>query len=101
MKIRRDARSEEPCAEGSDKEGNKDRCGGLSAAFRAVWSEKWVPASSCYRDACVFGRFAFGTWGPAAVLLPRRNGKINSNLITFCACRLGTGAGKMLCGVRF
>ncbi|AAF40654.1 hypothetical protein NMB0197 [Neisseria meningitidis MC58] len=39
--------------------------------------------------------------GPAAVLLPRRNGKINSNLITFCACRLGTGAGKMLCGVRF
>ncbi|MBZ5718424.1 hypothetical protein LAZ26_12385, partial [Haemophilus influenzae] len=48
--------------EGSDTEGYKDRCGGLSAAFRAVWSEKWVPASSCYRDACVFGRFAFGAW---------------------------------------
>ncbi|ENX9373510.1 pseudouridine synthase, partial [Neisseria gonorrhoeae] len=38
MKIRRDARSGEPCAEGSDKEGYKDRCGGLPAAFRTLRS---------------------------------------------------------------
>ncbi|CRY99955.1 FIG00850068: hypothetical protein [Neisseria meningitidis serogroup B] len=60
MKIRRDARSGEPCAEGSDKEGYKDRCGGLSAAFRTLRSEKWGPASSCYRDACVLGGLRLG-----------------------------------------